>query len=138
MTTIADVRGQMATILGSNVTGMHGGFAYLADTLVNLPAAHVARPGYDPRLVFGGTKQAYKFQVFVYAPRTLDRQVQILLDTFAEPSGATSVTAALQNDANWGSVTVHYAEVTFIGPIKETEIAGVPYFVVAFDVEVVW
>ncbi len=138
MTTIADVREQMALIARTNVEGLNGGFAYLADALVNLPAAHIARPAYDPRLVFSEVKQQYQFQWVVYVPRTLDQQGQKLLDEFAEPSGTTSIVEALQTSDNWGSVTVDYASVTNVSATQETEIAGVPYFVLVVDVEVVW
>jgi len=124
--------------IATTVTGLVGGFPYLADTLVNLPAAHIARPAFDPRMVMSKAKATYQFQFIVYAPRSLDKQTQVLLDTFCEPTGATSVTAAIEDEDNWGTVTVDYASVTNIGTVQPTEVAGVPYFVVVFDVEVCW
>lgn len=137
MTTIAQVREQMATIC-QGVSGINGSSAYLADAVANTPGVHISRQAFDPRLVMSKARAGYPFQLVVYGSRLLDKQSQQLLESFCEPSGTTSITAAIEDGTKWGTVDVNYASVTNIGAIQESAVAGVTYFVVVFDVEVVW
>lgn len=134
-TTIAQVRDELATIL-STIQGLTG-FAYLSDVLNDLPAAHVAMPAYDPRLVLGGSKQQYQFRIDIYAHRALELDAQKKLDALREPSGATSIVEAVQDSDNW-SVDIDYAQVTSVGEIGSINVAGVDYMGFTVDVEACW
>lgn len=134
MTTIADVRGALKTCV-ETISGLRGA-AYIQDA-INPPIVHIVPLAFDPRLVFSQAKNAYPFQLRVYVARAPADQNQALLDGYREVSGATSITAAVQNGANW-AVTVDYASVTQIGPVGVADISGVPYLYLEIDVEVVW
>lgn len=134
-TTIADVRGALKNCV-ETISGLRGA-AYIQDA-INAPIAHIVPLEFDPRLVFNGSKTEYHFQIRVYVPRAAADQGQALLDGYREVSGSTSITAAVQNDTNWGAVDVDYALVTRVSPVSVVEVVGVPYLYLEIDVEVCW
>lgn len=134
-TSIADVRKAMADCL-KLVEGLESQ-AYPIDT-INPPCAHVVRKSMDPRTVFTGSTNVYGFGVVLYVSRTADEWGSATVDAYCEVSGARSIKAALEDEANWPTDLVHYVSVTQIGETAVTEVAGVQYLVVEFDIEVVW
>lgn len=138
MTTIAQVRAQIATI-GNAIPGWRAS-AYVEDA-ITVPMIKVSRPAFDPRLVFGQAKAAYVFKCVAYAPRVDAKRSETALDALAEPTGAGSFIAAIQTSSNWGSVTVDYAVVTQVGEVVVTTFGPndtTEYLACPFDVEVVW
>jgi len=136
VTTIADVRTQMATaaVVADGLQRCH---PYLLDKIVP-PCAEITTLPRDPRMVLSKAKAPYRFVITVYVDRTSERAGQELLDTFAEPTGATSLTEAIEAEANWGTVDVDYVTVTDISGISEVELAGSKYLIERFIVEVCW
>lgn len=135
MTTIAEVRDAIANCIDT-IPGLRSA-AYIQDQITP-PIAHVMPLDFDPRLVFSEAKSVYKFQIRVYVGRTPAEQNQAALDTYREVHGSHSITAAVQDDTNWGGVEVDYAKVTRIGSVGVAEVGGVPYLVLQIDVEVLW
>jgi hypothetical protein len=134
MTTIAQVRD---AIKGAVETTGLSAVAYLVDT-INPPVAHVFPTDYDPRMVFSSAKATYPFTVRVFMHRFVPTPQQQQLDALKEPTGSGSLTEAVQDSDNWGSVDVDYAQVVSVGGNVEREIAGTVYLTADFDIEVVW
>ena len=134
-TTIADVRAALATAVNT-VSGVTA-FGYEADT-IKTPGFYIGRKSFTPDLVLGGTKQSYGFTGFLFTQRTLERHAQIRLDQFCDMTGSLSIRTALENDANYTTNLVHYVKVNDVSAMSEASVAGVVYFVVQFDIEVVW
>lgn len=137
MTTIAQVRSQLATI-ATGITGWTG-TAYVGDS-VDAPMIKVSRPAYDPRMVLSGGKTVATFRCTAYVKRADTAVNEAALDALAEPSGSGSFVAAVQTSSNWGSVSVDYAQVVNVGETFLTAFgtdAG-EYLACPFDVEVVW
>jgi len=134
VTTIAEVRDGLAVALGA-LDGWRAS-AYVGDQ-INPPCLKVARPAFDPRMVFGGSKAAHTFRVHAYASRGATEANEKILDALCEPSGYGSLLEAVQTGTNW-PVTVDYAVVTNVGEVGLAEIAGVEYLTCPFDIEVVW
>lgn len=132
--TIADVRDGLATAL-ETIDGWRAG-AYVGD-MINPPCFKVARPAFDPRMVFGGAKATHTFRVHAYTSRGATEANEKALDALCELSGSGCVIAAVQTGTNW-PITVDYAQVTQVGEVGLAEIAGVEYLTVPFDIEVVW
>jgi len=107
------------------------------DDQVNAPEAHVLTQPFDPRLVFDSPKSAYQLGVRVMVQRTNLRTAYQDLRNFMEPTGATSIRAAIEDEDNW-QVDIDYAVVTNISQPFELELAGTVYMAVGFDVEVCW
>jgi hypothetical protein len=134
MPTVAQVRDELADVITTGA-GLRAA-ALVQDTMV-APIAVVTRRPFDPRMIFSQAKAAYQFTVTIYVDRTDERAAQRALDTYCELSGTGSVTAAIQNGANW-SVTVDYAQVTQIGEVQAVIIGESNYLAVPLDVEVVF
>lgn len=132
--TISEACDAVATVL-SSITGLRS-LGYADDT-INPPQAQVYTREYDPRMVFGNNKRTFMLGVRVFVRRTDPRSAQRALREFMEPTGSTSVTATIENEALW-PVTVDYAEVTSIGQPFEVETPAEIYWAVDFDVDVVW
>lgn len=132
MTTIADVRTELARIAGT-ISGWRGE-AYVGEQ-VNPPVVKVARPGYDPRLVHSGTKARYLFRLNAYWQRGAGDSGEAALDALAP-----LLVAAVQDDTtNWTTVDVDYAQVTQVGEVAVVQwLDSAEYFVLPFDVEVTW
>ena len=108
-----------------------------ADDTVNPNEAQVFTRDFDPRLTFGTTSHSYQLGVRVMVKRQEIRSAQKTLRDFMEPTGSTSILAAIEDESNW-SAEVQYAEVTSIGQPFELENANETYWAVDFDVDVVW
>ena len=133
MTTVAAVRDDIAAILNAKTIRAIG---WMPDA-IPAPCVVVSRREMDPRMVFSEAKAAYQFLLRVYVPRTSERAGQDQLDEWCEPTGSTSIMAALQTGSNW-TQTVDYAVVTSIGEVFETARADEVFLAVDIEVEVVW
>lgn len=136
MTTPYDVAEKMAAIL-STVQGLPRATPY-ETSQISAPCAQVAVEEFDPRYVFTQASATYQFEVIVYASTVSDRAADKLLQGFRALSGASSVTAAIQTSANWGSVDIDYAQVTLIGRTRVELVGAEEYWVLRFNVEVVF
>lgn len=110
---------------------------YALDT-INPPCAHVIPGEYDPRMVFSGETAMRPFIVRAFYPRYATVSQQQQLDELRDPTGAVSVMAAVQDEANWGSVDIDYVQVVNVGGNVEREVGGDIYLTCDFDIEVVW
>jgi hypothetical protein len=106
---------------------------------IAVPCAVVSRAEYDPRFVFGATSHMAPFKVRVFVNRTAERSALELLDEYADPNGNRSVIAAVQDEDLW-PFDLQSAQVVLVSETREAAWAGggESYFMVEFDVEVVW
>jgi hypothetical protein len=110
------------------------------DDISNPPEAQVYTREYDPRMVFSGAKREFALGVRLFVKRTDIRSAQKALRDYMEPSGSSSVTAKIEDEASWSGATVDFAEVTNVGqPFEYAPTADGPvYWCVDFDVRVCW
>ena len=134
MPTVQDARSALADAIA--VTGLRS--APMWQDTFTAPIAIITRREFDPRLVFTSNRAAYQFTVTIYADRTNERTAQILLDDYCELSGAGSIVAAIQDDANWSSVDIDYVQVIRIGEVTASSQGESNYLAVPLDVEVVF
>ena len=134
MANIHEVCEALAGAVG-NVPGLRT-LSYI-DNQANPPQAQVYTRAFDPRMTFGDTKRMYLLGVRVIVRAADARTAQQSLRLFCEPSGSTSVRAAIENETYWPE-TVDYAEVTEIGQPFELETASEIYWAVDIDVDVTW
>ena len=135
MTSIADVRAELANIAGG--IGEWSGSPYVGDSNV-AGMIKVFRPEFDPRMVFGSSSVAITFRCVAYAKRIDSVFSEQALDALAELSGDGSFIAAVADEANW-SITVDYAQVVNVGEVSVAQWGdGTEYLACPFDVEVVW
>jgi hypothetical protein len=134
MPTVQDVRSALADAIA--VTGLRS--APMWQDTFTAPIAIITRREFDPRLVFTSNRAAYQFTVTIYADRTNERTAQVLLDDYCELSGAGSIVAAIQDDANWSSVDIDYVQVIRIGEVTASSQGESNYLAVPLDVEVVF
>jgi hypothetical protein len=135
-TSFEEVRATLASVV-TNGTGLRCS-AYITD-VVNAPCGMIGWQPYDPRLVFGGSKSVFPFQLSIYVPRTAEVNGQKLLDSYLVPIGSVSVIAAIQNGDLWPGSLVDYAQVTQVSGAREVEMVdGTRYLVGTIDMEVVW
>lgn len=142
--TIDEACQALATVVAS-VTGINRAKAW-ADDQINPVEAQVYTRPFDPRLVFGKGDNygpsTYLLGVRVFVSRNDMRTAQKQLRALMETTGTGSVLAAIEDGDSWAE-TIAYAEVTNIGQPTEYGIAGQDgavtlYYVVDFDVDVVW
>jgi hypothetical protein len=136
VTTIAEVRDGIASAIttGCDLRAV----AYLSDNIPH-PVAVVEPLPFDPRTILSESKSAHQFRVRVYVGRTAERSAQIKLDELREVTGATSLTAAVQDEDNWPTAgMVDYAMVTSIGGMQIATIADEQLMVVDFEIEVMF
>jgi hypothetical protein len=107
------------------------------DTTIAPPEAQVYTRPFDPRLVFAPSPVQYELGLRVFVKGSDLKASQAALRAYMEPTGSTSVRAALEDAANWPH-DVHLVEVTQIGQPAEIELADNKYWFVDFDVTVVW
>jgi hypothetical protein len=134
MPTVQEVRSALADAIA--VTGLRS--APMWQDTFTAPIAIITRREFDPRLVFTSNRAAFQFTVTIYADRTNERTAQVLLDDYCELSGATSIVAAIQDDANWSSVDIDYVQVIRIGEVTASSQGESNYLAVPIDVEVVF
>lgn len=130
----ADVRMALASAITAG-TGLQCD-PYVMDH-VNAPCVMLGRNEMDPRFVFSATKNSFNFRVTLFVSRQSEVAAQQAIDLYADPLSASGIRQAIENSALW-TVSVDYAQVNKIGPVREIESAGVIYMSVDFDVEVVW
>lgn len=104
---------------------------------VTPPQAQVYTRAYDPRLVFGDSKSMHLLGLRVIVRAVDERTAQRSLRSYMEPSGSTSVRAAIEDDGNW-EPTVDYVEVTEIGQPFELEVGAETYWAVDLEVDITW
>jgi hypothetical protein len=134
MPTVQEARSALADAIA--VTGLRS--APMWQDTFTAPIAIITRREFDPRLVFTSNRAAFQFTVTIYADRTNERTAQILLDDYCELSGAGSIVAAIQDDANWSSVDIDYVQVIRIGEVTASSQGESNYLAVPLDVEVVF
>jgi hypothetical protein len=136
VTTIAEVREDMARVL-ANLSDWSVS-SYIGDQ-VHSRMIKIARPAFDPRMVFQQTKAVHTFKVTAYAPRSTTEASEAALDALCELSGSTSLIATIQDGSLW-SVTVDYAQVTNCGAVYATQWVDstTEFLACDFDIEVVW
>ena len=135
MTTIADVRAELAEIITANLDGWVGS-QYVGDTM-NSGVIVVTRPQFDPRMIFSGAKVTITFQLTAYASRTTPEASEAALDALCEPTGYGSLIEALQDGDNW-SITVDYAQVVECGRVSVVQYGtdAAEFLACPFQVEV--
>ena len=133
MATVSQIRTGLATRLDT-ISGTHC-YSYEPDVSI-APALIVASYSIDYDLVMGaGT--TYEFDVLVLLGRQVDRSFQEQIDSYLQPTGATSVKAAVEGDPTLGGV-VSYAEVRSVNSsLTSMDFAGVTYAVATVRVEVI-
>lgn len=136
MTTIAEVRAELAEIAGT-ISGWRAS-EYVGDSITG-QMIKVFRPAFDPRMVFGNAKTMCTFRCVAYAPRVDADRGEKAIDALAEQTGSGSFIAKVQDGANW-SISVDYAVVTQVGETGITQFGTdtAEYLACPFDVEVVW
>ena len=103
MTTLAEVRAELADICAT-IPGWRSS-GWVGDSITE-PMIKVARPAFDPRLVFGSDgKKSVTFQLTAYVKRADTERAEKMLDALAEPSGSGSLIAAVQTSSNWSRST---------------------------------
>ena len=133
MATVAQLRTGLATRLDT-ISGTHC-YAYEPDVPI-APALIVASYTADYDLVMGdGTN--YEFEVLVLLGRQVDRSFQEQIDSYLQPSGATSIKAAVEGDQTLGGVASYAAVRNVNSSLTSMDFAGVTYAVAIVRVEVV-
>lgn len=124
--------------LAASVKGINGLKAKgYVDTTIAPPEAQVYTRPFDPRMVFNPTPSVYLLGMRVFVKASDVRAAQKALRAYMEPTGPTSIRAAVETEENWPA-GVHSVEVTQIGQPFEIEISPNVYWYVDFDVEVIW
>lgn len=117
-----------------------------ADDQINPDEIQIYTRPYDPRMVFGRGadygKTTYQLGARLFTSRQSARAAQKKLRNYMEPTGAGSVLAVLEDDANW-SEDVDDVTVTDVGQPFEYEIQTdtgviVAYWAVDWFFEVIW
>lgn len=134
MATIADVRAALAAAASQAGVKVQ---PYESDSIVT-PCGFVSRRAMDPRMVFSGATNVYRFAIVVYVSRTSEHAAQVAVDRLAETSGAYSLKAAIENETHWPDGLVHYAAVVEIGETATYDVAGVSYLGLVVEIEVVF
>lgn len=137
MATLAQIRADLASVL-ETIPGWNVNNGYIGDQVLQY-SFKIARPAFDPRMVFSEAKKSVTFTVTAYAPRIPAEEAEAAIDALCEPSGSGSLIAAVQTGSNW-SQTIDYAQVVSCG---ETQVIvwaqdSVEYLGAQFQIEVVW
>lgn len=137
MPSIDDVCTAMATAIDT-ISGLRA--KPYADDIVNPAEAHIETREFDPRMVFSSVKATVPFVVRIFVKRTDIRSAAKTLRTFLEPSGSTSVSAAINNESAWSGATVDDAYVTLVSQPFEfsPDNGNTVYWCADLDVEVIW
>lgn len=136
MTTFAEVRADLATIVG-RINGWTGS-GWVGDT-VNANTIKVTSPAFDPRMVLGGGKCEHDFRLIAYVQRSASVDGEKRLDVLRDVTGTGSLLVAVQDGDNW-TVTVDYAQVIEIGEVSLAQFGQdtTEYLACPFQVKVVW
>lgn len=134
MSTVAQLRTGLVTAL-STITGLN---TYSAEPgQVTPPAAVVLTPSIEYHRSFNsaGALRQYDFRIYVLVAQGLLDEAAHTLDTFADPTAATSVRKALEADTTLGGVCESLI-VTSFRPLNAEEVASLQYWGGSFDVTV--
>lgn len=114
--TINQIRTALATNLAT-VSGLRT--AAVVPDNPNPPVAIVQLQSINYDGAFGKGLSTYEFLVSVLVGRADERHAQRLLDTYCEPSGATSIKAAIESDKSLGgsAFDVRVSELRNIGAV---------------------
>ena len=102
------------------------------------PSPPIAIPmpkGIEYDKAFGGGLHMFRYDIIVIAVRASERIAQSVLDAYCDPSGSSSVKAALESDRTLGGV----AQDLWVGQrtdIKALQISETTYLAAYFDVQV--
>lgn len=133
---IRTVRLAIATAVGA-ILGLNT--SYFVPDQVNTPLAVVFRKliTYDVTMGGAGTDRgnSYLFAVVVYAPRAAAQASQDLLDNYCEPTGATSIKAAIETNAALQAL-VAWADVTSASEPQIATAGQIEYMTTEWTVEV--
>jgi len=131
--TISALREAIATNL-SGIQGLHT-LAFVPDNPTP-PLACVLPMKIDFDSSFGRGMDEYTFKVVVIAARASERSAQSTLDGYCNPSGATSIKAALQSDKTLGgnAFDLRVTELSDYGPLS---IGETQYMAATFNVTVI-
>lgn len=133
MATVSQLRSGLATRLDT-ISGAHC-YSYEPDVPI-APALIVASYTADYDLVMGaGTN--YDFEVLVILGRQVDRSFQEQIDSYLQPTGSTSIKAAVEGDQTLGGVASYAAVRNVSSSLSSMDFAGVTYAVATVRVEVV-
>lgn len=107
------------------------------DDKVTPPEAQVTTRPFDPRYVFDTTPSQYQLTLRVFVKADDSRTRAATLRKFMEPTGQTSIRAAVETDTNWPA-GVHSVEVTNIGQPGLVELGEAVYGFVDFEIDAIW
>lgn len=101
----------MAAVPGLRVS------SYIPDN-PNPPIAVVSPPSIKYEQSFGRGLNQYDFQIVLLATRADERTGQDLIDGYCEPTGSTSVRAAIESDRTLGGLVddLHVTDMTGVSP----------------------
>lgn len=109
---------------------------YVADQ-INPPQAVVGVPAIENyRMTFGRAKFQIEPQVFILVSATLDSVGQAALAGYANPTGATSIPAAIESDRTLGGI-VEDCVVDSFRPLGMEEVGSIGYYGGVFDLRVI-
>lgn len=108
---------------------------YVPDS-INPPCAIVGVPPVEYHATFGNGHMKLPCTVTVLVSAALDRQGQLKLAGYVNPTGATSIKAAIEGDSTLGGV-VSDCKVMSFRPLGIEEVGVVGYYGGVFDLLIV-
>lgn len=109
---------------------------FVADQ-VTCPMGALRLEDIDYDLVFADGPATYQFVLTVYLMRANEKGAQQLADAYAEPTGATSVKAAVETAAVAAAMGVDSINVKTFKGIGTAKVGDVDYLAVQFEIEVI-
>ena len=134
MATIAQLRSGLQTAL-STISGLQ---VYASEPgSITPPAAVIVTPSIEYHRSFNsaGALRAYSFRIMVLVAEGLVSEAAHTLDTYADPTAATSVRAAIEADGTLGGVCESLIVESF-RPLNAEEVASLTYWGGEFTVTV--
>jgi len=132
MATMSELRSGLATRLAT-ITGLRAS-ATLPDNPVP-PQAVIFPERIQYDAAFGRGADEYTFSVLVIVGRVADRAAQLNLDAYCNPSGSTSVKAAIEADSTLGGKAMD-CRVTQMQNQGSLTIGDITYLTATFSVTV--
>lgn len=133
MATMTELRSGLATRLAT-ISGLRAS-ATIPDNPVP-PQAIVAVDSITYDTAFGRGSDEYTFSVLVIVGRATDRSAQLNLDAYCNPSGTTSIKAAIEKDATLGGKAID-CRVTTMQNQSSLAIGDITYLTATFLVTVI-
>lgn len=132
MTTIAELRAGLATNLAT-ISGLRTS-AFVPDNPTP-PIAVVVPSRVDFDTTMGRGLDTYTFDVIVIAARATERSAQQVLDGYCNPTGSTSVKAAIETDKTLGGKAngLRVTDLSSYGPLN---VGDTQYLAATFTVTV--